>query len=68
MIIRIAVCDVCGLRAEEPGPGYGWQGWGSFKGIALNGVADPMLCPTHKAALADALDAMTATPKLPDGA
>lgn len=55
-IIRTFKCDVCGKEQIEPVPGYGVVGWGSLNGINFNGVDNPILCPDHKAQLADLMD------------
>lgn len=56
--VRYIECAVCGERAEEPGEGFGFPGWGGLHGIELDGEKNPSLCPRHLAPLADLLDAM----------
>ena len=55
-ITQTIVCDICGAGMTEPQPGAGFQGWGALKGIALDGVENPTLCPEHLGALAQFAD------------
>jgi len=57
-IIRTAVCDVCGLSEEEETLNVGWPGWGQLSGLILDSKENPLLCPRHKAELADHLDVL----------
>jgi len=45
-IKRTIECDVCGATEIEQAPETGWQGWGAIQGVALDGVANPNLCPS----------------------
>jgi hypothetical protein len=60
MIIRIFECDVegCHEQEQEEYYGSGINTWGSFQGLSLNGIANPLLCPKHKIELANKLDSM----------
>lgn len=58
MILRAIVCDVCGVKYTEANAGSGFPGWGSVNGMALDGIENPSLCPTHLAAAALFLDDM----------
>ncbi len=58
MILRTIKCDVCGTEFTEPKDNDGFAGWGAIMGIALNGVANPNLCPEHLAAVADFVDSL----------
>lgn len=55
-MVRTIVCDVCGLEEAETVYGNGFNGWGAFQGIALDGVDNPSLCPQHKAEVANFID------------
>jgi hypothetical protein len=50
-------CNVCGERTMEHEPNDGWQGWGQLRGVVLDGVADPHLCPECLKVTAVAADA-----------
>ena len=57
-ILRYIKCDVEGCqetKAEEQ-EGHGFDGWGAVNGIALNGHANPNLCPKHLALVAEYTD------------
>lgn len=56
--LRTFICDVCGEEYQEPKFGGGAPGWGQLKGIDLDGVPNPYLCPTHLAILSEQLDRM----------
>lgn len=56
MLIRTIQCDVCGEECTEKNENDGWPGWGALQGIALDGRANPSLCPKHLAAAATFLD------------
>lgn len=57
-ILQTFICDVCEEQYTETEPGAGACAWGSFHGIVLDGTNNPVLCPTHKAELANKLDRM----------
>ena len=46
---RVIKCDIpnCPYYREEVEYGGGWEGWGQIQGVALNGKANPDLCPEH---------------------
>lgn len=44
-ILKTIECDVCGDHQTELKPNAGWPGWGEIRGVALNNVANPNLCP-----------------------
>lgn len=56
--VRTIKCDIPGCEAQhtEKTHGDGFPGWGELKGIALNGVANPSLCPKHLAMVAEYID------------
>jgi hypothetical protein len=61
MTIRRQIeCDIpgCGEKYLEPKSGDGWEGWGVLQGIALNGIDNPSLCPTHLASAAKFVDSI----------
>ncbi len=49
MIERRIHCSGCGATAiEAPSPGQpnpGFPGWGQLRGVSVNGLPDPHLCP-----------------------
>lgn len=56
MIRRTIVCDVCGATYTEQSDGAGFKGWGALHGIAIDGCANPSLCPAHLNAVAHFVD------------
>lgn len=57
-ILQTFICDICDLTHTESEPGAGAPAWGSFHGIVLNSAHNPVLCPEHKAELANKMDTM----------
>ena len=57
-ITRTIDCDACHVKAEEPAPNIGWNGWGALQGVELNGVQNPNLCPDCLAKVAEFIDGM----------
>ena len=47
MILRTIKCGICGFEATETQANKGWKGWGQLSGAALDGDANPHLCPDH---------------------
>lgn len=60
MELRTITCDVkdCKNRHTEKAWGEGHPGWGSLKGIVLDGQTDPHLCPQHLHRAADFIDSL----------
>lgn len=56
MIIRRAVCTICGRTLQEAEYGAGWPEWVIVDGISIDGDTKVMLCPEHKAMVADFID------------
>lgn len=53
-------CEVCRMSEQAAGVGGadGWRGWGQLSGIALDGAANPELCPSCLASVAAYVDQM----------
>lgn len=58
MIKRTVFCAVCGAQCTEDHEGAGFPNWGQVQGIALDGDANPHLCPVCLGKAAAHLDAM----------
>lgn len=58
MELRTIKCDIEGCEEwhTEINFGDGHPRWGQLKGIALNGIPDPHLCPKHLAQTAEFVD------------
>ena len=61
MLLQAFKCDIpnCPAAHTETRDGDGARGWGQLKGVVLNDVADPLLCPKHLGMLAEYADAIT---------
>ena len=57
-IYRTIECDICAEQVTETELGDGFAGWGELKGIALDGVDNPALCPKHLEKMAIFMDKM----------
>ncbi len=53
---RTIFCDICGASSTEEKHGDGWPGWMGLKGVALDGVENPDLCPEHTKQVMDFVD------------
>jgi len=47
MLLKTVECGVCKTRYTEKSPNDGFPNWGQLSGAALNGDANPYLCPEH---------------------
>lgn len=56
MMLRTLICDVCGCEQKEQASNQGWAGWGALHGVALDGVANPSLCPACLTKVAKFID------------
>lgn len=45
MIKRTVFCTVCRAQHTEDSEGAGFPNWGQLHGVALDGDANPHLCP-----------------------
>jgi len=57
-IVRTIRCAVCGASHTEEKEGDGFPGWGELRGVALDGEANPTLCPHHLSEATDFIDSM----------
>ncbi len=57
---RTITCDIpgCGASCTEDSYGNGWPGWMGLKGVKLNAVENPDLCPEHKKLVVDFVDSL----------
>ena len=67
-IQRSFTCDIkgCSHVQIEVVHGQGPRDFGQFVGITLNGINDPMLCPAHRAAVANFVDKLEGYPEVVD--
>jgi len=56
--LRIIECDVCGEQMKEDQTHAGWQYWGELRGVTMNGIDNPTLCPVHLSRAADFVNSM----------
>lgn len=57
-ITRTIECDICPAMEVEKVANEGWAGWGALNGVAIDGKANPTLCPTCLSKVAAFTDAM----------
>ena len=55
-MLRTFKCDLCDKTETEAEYGEGVNNWGQFNGIILDGVSNPMMCPSHVKQVADVID------------